>query len=105
MIKLIKENPGEPIRGYWGYHPNERLADWINDDEYEERWYNDKNIRGYKLFPIPEDFEDNGDPTYYDVFGVYSTNDNKLFYGTKEEAYKELVYYLNNSLYEYRHDL
>ena len=103
--KSLRENPSESIRGYWGYFPNERLDSWINDTEYEDRWYNNKNIRGYKLFPIPEDFEDSGDPKYDEVFGVYSTNDNKLFYGTKEEAYKELVYYLNNSLYEYRNDL
>ena len=97
----INDGYDEPYKreSYWKYSLFDRAIERI---ENSDRYFDERTIRQVKLYPCEtEDECYEGD--FWAVSKSYSPYG--AVFGTKDEAYEELMYYLNNSMYEKDNDL
>lgn len=96
-LGLVKESKE---KSFWKYSLFDRAIERMeNSDDY---YFDERSIRQVKLYPCETE-----DECYEGDFWPvrkYSYPHPAIF-GTKNEAYEELMYYLNNSEYERRYDL
>lgn len=87
-------------KSYWKFNLDDPIIDRIRGNgDYFDKY----SIKKIKLYPC--DTEDDcyiGDSDW--AVCSYEFPHNAIF-GTKEEAYEELMYYINNNFYEMRNDL
>lgn len=93
----IKESSDK--KSYWKYNLFDRAIERV---ENSDRYFDERTIRQVKLYPCEtEDECYEGD--FWAVRKSYSPYG--AVFGTKDEAYEELMCYLNNSMYEKDNDL
>ena len=94
---LTKENSK---KSYWKYYQNDKAIERMeNSDNY---YFDGHSIKQVKLYPCETE-----DECYEGDFWPVRKSDYPYtaIFGTKDEAYKELMYSLNNSMYERENDL
>ena len=94
----IKESSDK--KSYWKYSLFDRAIERMkNSDDY---YFDERSIKQVKLYPCETE-----DECYEGDFWPVRKSDYPytVIFDTKDEAYKELMYYLNNSEYERRYDL
>lgn len=93
-------------KSYWRYNLNDPNKIKVEENDDFDEYFDKYSIRKIKLTPCetPEDcyVDEGGWSTWAVCSDDYPYDE---IYGTKEEAYDELMYRLNNSIYERRHDL
>lgn len=94
------------FKSYWRYNLNDPNKIKVEENDDFDEYFDKYSIRKIKLTPCetPEDcyVDEGGWSTWAVCSDDYPYDE---IYGTKEQAYDELMYYLNNSIYERRHDL
>lgn len=93
---LVKESSKE---SYWKYYLNDKAIERM---ENSDRYFDEHSIKQVKLYPCETE-----DECYEGDFWPVRKSDYPYtaIFGTKDEAYKELMYSLNNSMYERENDL
>jgi len=93
---LVKESSKE---SYWKYYLNDKAIERM---ENSDRYFDERSIKQVKLYPCETE-----DECYEGDFWSVRKSDYPYtaIFGTKDEAYRELMYSLNNSMYERENDL